>query len=57
MGQESGSSASGSLTRLQSRCRPELWSHLKLGGEESASVLKRGCWQDSVPCGLLDQGP
>lgn len=48
-----GSSASGTLTRLQVRCQSGLQSNLKAGLEKNPLLSACGCWQDSISCWLL----
>ena len=63
-GQQSGHSLGRASSfrvsdRLQSKYWPGLWSHLNVllgqGGDLLLSLC--GCWQNSIPHGLLDWGP
>lgn len=52
-----GSSGSTSLKRLQARCPTSCSSHVKSPlGMGHLPTRSRGCWQVSVPCGLLARG-
>lgn len=44
------------LTKLQSGCWPELWSHLRLDLEKDPLPSSHACWQYSVPRSLPDEG-
>lgn len=49
---------SESPTRLQSRCQWVPRCHLETNrGKICFQAHVHGCWQEPVPCGLLDRGP
>ena len=42
--------------KLLSTCWPGLWSHLSAPPGKDLLPSSWGCWQNSIPCGLLDWG-